>query len=310
MTKFFLGVDGGGSQARVAIIDQVEKVISTQPGAGVNVHVLGFDQAFVNLKETIAQVLGNLRYDALFGCFALAGVNFPKEKEDWQQAIAKDQFLASSFSKPPLIVNDTLAALQAGTTEKNAIVVISGTGSHCYGQNEADDEAKAGGLDYILTDQGSGFWLGNEILRAVTCALDGRSKPTVLTDLVFAKFHINSLEELYNLVYQKPWDKTDIAQLAFLAEEAAKDNDQKALEIINQAADDLSTMAKAVIEKLNLVNKNLVIVKAGSILKLEGLICKRFEDNIKKLAPTAVIVNQEIEPAVAAAKIAYEHFPN
>ena len=46
--------------------------------------------------------------------------------------------------------------------------------------------ARAGGWGYVLADEGSGFWLGKEALRAVLRAADSRGPATALTGPVLA----------------------------------------------------------------------------------------------------------------------------
>ncbi len=308
MVRFFLGIDGGATQTKAVLIDHWERTIATAPSPPTNINAVGFKRAFNHLKSAVEQVLEGLTYDKLFGCFALSGVNFAKDVERWQAAIDSDEYLRSVFTTPPLIVNDAEAALRAGTDAKEAIVIVSGTGSVCYGHNAQGQQAKAGGLDYWLSDEGSGFWIGNQALKAIVAAADGRLKPTILTDLVFNYLRITSLEQLYITVYDKPWNKTDVARLALLVEQAGQQGDAHALLIIKQAATDLAQMAKVVMEKLGLGDKSIPIVKAGSILAFNGLVAAETERKILQFAPQIQFVNQDIEPAKAAALIAFEHF--
>lgn len=309
MAKFFLGIDGGGTYTKAAMVDENGKLISQNQSAGSNVNVFGLQSAAANLNETIRQAIGDIKGE-IFGCLAISGVNFPKDKESWQKTVANDPFLKSVFFKPPLVVNDALAALRSGTTDKNALVIIAGTGSNCYGRNERGEEAKAGGVDYILSDEGGGYWIGLEILQRVTKSLDGRGQKTKLTELLFSKLNVNSLERLYETIYQKPWGKFEIAQIASLAEEASKNGDFEANEIINSAAIELSLMVKAVVKKLGLESNKFTVVKAGSILKIKRLICERVEKEILKFAKDANFAEQNIDSANGAAYLAYEAFNN
>lgn len=310
MGEFFLGVDGGATQTRVVVINKQERIISSCPGLASNQNVLGFEKAFQNLAELVKIVTTGLKFEKLFGCFALSGVNFEKECERWRKACAADDFMKQTFSQTPLVINDARAALRAGTNQKEALVIISGTGSSCYGRNLAGEEVKVGGLDYLLSDQGSGFWIGTQILKAVTASLDGSGEGTKLVDLVFSKFGINSLEELYYLVYGDPWDKTEISKLAFLVEDAIALGDEIATQIATQAACDLALMIKTVMIKLELIDKKVPIVKAGGLLTIKRFISTKLEEEVSKFSTLAEFKDQEIEPAKAAALIAKEAFQN
>ncbi len=52
------------------------------------------------------------------------------------------------------------------------ILVLSGTGSCCYGQTPRNAAAKVGGWGHILGDKGSGYEIGLRALKAVVYYLD------------------------------------------------------------------------------------------------------------------------------------------
>ena len=101
-----------------------------------------------------------------------------------------------------LVTNDALIALVAGAGVGPGVVVIAGTGSIAYGRNAHDEAARAGGWGYILADEGSGFWIGRQALRAVVRAADGRGPATALTPLVLEFFGVTRAEQLVREVYR------------------------------------------------------------------------------------------------------------
>jgi N-acetylglucosamine kinase-like BadF-type ATPase len=79
---------------------------------------------------------------------------------------------------PHSIVNsyhDTVTALAGASSAQPGVVVIAGTGSIAYGRLADGREAQAGGWGYMMGDEGSGYDIGREALRAATQAQDGRS---------------------------------------------------------------------------------------------------------------------------------------
>jgi N-acetylglucosamine kinase-like BadF-type ATPase len=52
--------------------------------------------------------------------------------------------------------------------------------------------AVADGLGWLLGDEGSGFWIGRRVVRAVLADLDGRGPSTALTPLLLARLGIPS----------------------------------------------------------------------------------------------------------------------
>lgn len=306
MADYYLGVDGGGTKTTAQVIDSQRRVIGKGEAAGSNWNVYGIDRSCGNLGIAIKKALANKKMGKLFGYLAMVGVNTEEETKLWQKAIKGDRFLSRIFSAPPTIVNDTQAALRAGTSNKNALVVISGTGSNCWGKNELGQEAKSGGVDYILSDEGSAYAVGSAILHSVVKALDGRGNQTVLKNLLFEKYKIDSLEKLILLVYSKHWDKVDIAKIAPLAQIAARGGDRVAQGILLYAADELALMARAVASKLNLLEKRLTVVKSGSVFKINKILNERFTTSILEFARHANIVEPKIDSVTAAALLAKE----
>jgi len=64
------------------------------------------------------------------------------------------------------VISDAQAALLGALGKRPGVLLLSGTGSIVVGRNARGRWARAGGLGPILGDEGSGFWLGREWLRA------------------------------------------------------------------------------------------------------------------------------------------------
>ena len=307
MQKLYLGLDGGGTKTKAVLIDQDKNVISKAESPGSNANVIGVEPAVENVYTAIKAALpNNTNGQKLISVFAIAGVDTSEEKHAWEKALSNHKLLSSLFEKPPQIVNDTVAALRSGSEEKNGIVLISGTGSNCYGVYEGK-EAKSSGVGHILSDDGSAFDIGLKIIRTATKAIDGRGPKTALLDLLFEKFKINSINELKNLVYQKPWDKTDIAQIAPLAEKAAEKNDKIAIQIIDDAAEELAQAVIAVAKNLEITNKQYTIVLTGSVLENLKVIQGKLKNKIHKVSPKAKFTLSQVDSATAAAYLAQEY---
>lgn len=302
----FLGVDGGGTKTKTVLIDENRKVLNEGSASGTNANILGFKKAIENLKIAVNRSLKNHTTDDITSvCFAIAGINTTNDKYTWEKEIKKDPELSKIRKR--VIVNDTQAALRAGTDDKNAIVIIAGTGSNCYGRNEKGDNASSGGLDWILSDEGSAYAIGFEILHRTVQALDGRGAKTTLTNLLFEKLKIKNLEELHQIIYQKPWNKTDIASIAPLAQVATDKGDQIAKSILIKATSDLAEMVKAVATKLNLKGNSYPIVYTGSVFKIQKALFEEFKNQVRIFSPKAKFINPKVDSATGAAYLAMEN---
>ena len=303
--KYYLGIDGGGTKTEAVIIDENRKTIKKATALGSNAKVHGIKVATENIYEAVKSIVdeNNLPQKAVF---ALAAVDTEANVKEWQQSIKDHKELSNLLPTPPKIVNDIVAALRSGTQKHNAIALISGTGSNCYGINQEGKEVRVGGRDYILSDEGSGYYIGLKILKTVTKDLDERGSKTLLTKLLLEDLKIDSLDDLDTEVYKKPWNKTDISKIAPLAETAAEKGDEVATGIIKKSAHELGLMVKTAATKLDLEDKPFTIVTTGSIFKIQKILNKHLEEDILNFNPKAQFAKQKIDSATAAAYLAQE----
>lgn len=303
----FLGVDGGGTKTQAVLVDAQGKVIAKGQANGSNPAIFGIEKSLDNIYISAQIALKNFP-DAVDipACLAIAGVNTRREARDFLKAAFLHLDLSKIISKNSIVVNDTQAALRAGTNDKNAIVLIAGTGSNCFGVCKNGQSAKSGGRDFILSDEGSGYAVGLSILKAVTKMSDGRVNQSVLKDLLFSHLKIKTIDDLTEIVNKKPWNKTDIAEVAPLAEVAAGKGDRLASAIIKTAAYELGLMIKAVVNELGLKDRDYTIVETGSVFKIQKILNKNLENDIRKFSPLAKFVKPQVDSAVGAALLAKE----
>jgi N-acetylglucosamine kinase-like BadF-type ATPase len=202
------------------------------------------------------------------------------------------------------VVNDAVIALVAGAPERYGIVILAGTGSIAYGLDASGRSARAGGYGYLLADEGSGYWLGQEALRAVVKSSDGRGPKTELVERVLGSLGIASVDELLPLVYEQEMPKYKIAALASLVEAARAAGDAVAGRIIEGAASELALGARSVGRQLDLGQQPFPVVLAGGVFRacptLPALLQQRLE------MPLAQLRRLEVEPAMGAVALAID----
>ena len=76
-----------------------------------------------------------------------------------------------------LVISDAQAALLGALGQRPGVLLLAGTGSIVVGWDGRGRWARAGGLGPLVGDEGSGFWLGREWLRATV--RDGGLVPTL-----------------------------------------------------------------------------------------------------------------------------------
>ncbi len=201
------------------------------------------------------------------------------------------------------MVNDTVISLAAGSDAEDGIIIISGTGSNCYGKNRLGQSKKAGGLDYVLSDEGSGFYVGQRVLRAAVQSADGREEASVLVDLVKEYFDIAEMSELKERVYNEHFNKTAIAQLSHLASRALEKNDAVARKILDDATHELIKMVYAVGLPLGFEYSPFDLVMVGSMFSNNVIDNEEFKRKVKeKFAEPNFIIPKD-PPVYGAIKL-------
>jgi len=138
---------------------------------------MGWDKYFDRLRRIIQEILQSIDIgpDNLVSLgLGLSGVDRLTELQ------RVDSWVRSSF--PDLeriwVGHDAICALQAGTGGSlDGIVVISGTGSVCYGVGGSGKPVRCGGWGGILGDEGSAAWIGLRVLKHICRKDDGRPEP-------------------------------------------------------------------------------------------------------------------------------------
>ena len=188
-----------------------------------------------------------------------AGISNPDTKKFLTVQMEK-----MGFSCPVLVYGDHETALAAELESCHGVILISGTGSICYGIDRQGNQVRTGGWGHLIDDRGSGYAIAVDILSSVVQAWDGRGEQTILTELVFEQLGIKELTELIRYIYAPERSKKEIASLAALIGKAEEQKDTVALRIQERAADALYEMVQAVHKKMP-AERELVL--AGSVLK-------------------------------------------
>ena len=91
---------------------------------------------------------------------------------------------------PLVFESDLLATYFSGTHRPDGYAVIAGTGAGAIRVEDGRQVAVADALGWLLGDEGSGFWIGQRVVRAALADLDGRGPSTALTPLLLARLGV------------------------------------------------------------------------------------------------------------------------
>ena len=296
---FVLGIDAGGTKTVCYFADGDGRIIGEGRGSGANLQAQGELQVEKVLHAVVEAAVGNRTIIPDAVCLGIAGVD--REDDD---TIVRGIMRRLGFRNNALVVNDALIALVAGAGDDPGVVLISGTGSIAYGVNQDGFAARSGGWGYVLGDEGSGYWIGQQALNAVVRSTDGRGSPTRLASLVLEHLSLNKVEGLVREVYDRGLQRQSVASLGPVVERARAEGDLVAAEIMNAAADELVRAAASVIERLQMRGLAFRIVLAGSMFRLVPWLSAAVAERLGEVAPRATTARLETEPAVGALHLA------
>jgi glucosamine kinase len=242
--RYVMGVDGGATKTLAAVLDLREQKLHVGRGGPSNQDAVGAGAAVRELlcaaDEALARAgIGAAQLGA--AVLAIAGT----DTED----IARN--VRAARTDAWLVINDVLAAWATATGAGPGVAAIAGTGSNVFGIG-GKGAWRAGGWGHLLGDEGSGYWLGVQSIKAALRDREGSGPPTALSDAAPAFFAQPSVEALAAHVYTKPLTKGEIAAFAVETAKLADRGDAVAREIYERGAHELGEQIAAVIRETGL----------------------------------------------------------
>src|SRR5205085_2541267 len=114
----------------------------------------------------------------------------------------------------------TDAELALRLLKGNGMVLISGTGSICFAEKNGVRQ-RVGGLGRILGDEGSGYQIGLQAIRAALAEEFGYGPPTSLTPALKAFFEVTEMKTLFPQINSLEMSSATIASVSPLVFEKA-----------------------------------------------------------------------------------------
>jgi len=203
-----------------------------------------------------------------------------------------------------LVLNDTFAALRAGTTRPWGIALICGQGINGAAVAPNGRRFRFAGVGDISGDWGGGTSIGHAGLGAAVRARDGRGPRTELERTIPAAVGLTRPEAVTRAYYDKRLDEARIGDLAPTVFATAIAGDPVARSIVDQLADELAVMAGALARRTGLTRRDPEVVLAGGIFKTDdAAFHSGLADRIKAAIPDARIVRLAAPPVLGAALI-------
>jgi len=238
------GIDGGGTITKVVVCTSEGEIVSAFQTGTINHYGAGIDKArehFAVIAAMLKEKIGGMPGIIFTGNSAL-------------RMLADDELvqnLTQGVFNPAKIIfhSDTYIALLGFTMGGPGAVLISGTGSMACGIDTAGNYHTAGGWGQVLGDEGSGYHMALQGMKAALHAYDGMTEPTQLTERLQKHFGLNEVPDIIDKIYYPPVAKSVIAAFSTVVESAANEGDKVSMGILDAEAEWLYKLALAITSK-------------------------------------------------------------
>lgn len=337
----FLAIDGGGTKTTAAI-STLTDIISRSTALSSNYSDRGLLAATAAIEQAVRGAMEaiGLEWEERSGQIfesvwaGLAGVDSKEAVEAMKVSIAhllrmderghdivgslENLSEAKGKEKERLIVTndcDLLSSEISATSAEKGVVFVAGTGSIAIAFERSgllDDDSstgdmkyigRAGGLGFLLGDEGSAFWTGREAIRRILSLADAKSYSTLaestLVPLVLQHFGVKTVGELLEAVYTCTAGgdharKIRIAEVCRLVQNSAFPSyrsssllpshtstpDPLALSILNLASSHLTSLLKTLCETHSIPpHESTLVLGTGlwSHLPFRRIVTEKFE---------------------------------
>jgi glucosamine kinase len=238
MSRFAIGVDGGGTGTRVLLADAQGTVLARAAG-GPSALGLGVGRAWQEIDQAVRAAFISagcmLDWHACTLCCGLSGVN----NAEWRRSF----FEAAPAGAALLLHSDAFTTLWGAHRGQPGIIVALGTGSIAATLDANQTLRLAGGYGFPSGDEASGAWLGLRALVHLQQVMDGRRGADALSASLLRHTGVASRDELVE--WSCAADQTACAALAPIVIAHATDPQAAhpfARALLEQAGDEIGRM--------------------------------------------------------------------
>ena len=302
MVEYILGLDGGATRTRCILVTLEGEIRAVGVSGPSNYHNVGVDGAKDALLKAAREACEDnnvVSNDCLLACAGLAGLDC-----GYDVKLLNDSLGTMPIARRILIVHDSLIALYGATGGKSGVIVNGGTGSMAAGMDKAGRTVRVGGWGSIVGDEGSAYDIGRRAITAALWSFDGRGPKTVLEEKIKKRFDLASMDDVIHEVYVEKMSVTEMASLAPLVTDGAKEGDKISQGILRIAGEELGRHAVAVIEKLGMQRDSYQVALVGGVLNAGEFVLKPMRDMIIKVAEKAFLVRPRFNATIGAGLVA------
>ena len=296
--EYIIGADGGGTKTILSAADTSGSVLTEASTGGINYNFIGVERAADNFNAGVKK-LGIKPQD-----IAAIAIGDPSI-DDINILETTSAFITELRSKIPLrndcklfIKSDAFMTLYGITSGQTGVLMISGTGAMGIALDSDGNVHVAGGWGRLTEDEGSGYYIAINGLKAALRYHDGIGQHTLLYGAMLNFFNEPNPRKLIYSFYEQTQTSPEIAPFSSVVSRCAQSGDTEAINILDNAARLLASYTISLIKRINAEKCKIGIY--GSVLTNDLYVRERFSDIVNAEYPGAEIVIPKTKPQHAA----------
>lgn len=308
-----MSIDSGGSKTLCLIQSADGELLGWGRGGGTN--NMSFEHCRCAFQSAIEGALASSGIPA--GSIARTFFSTLGKVEAFIEAR-----LQSGVTGDLISFGDSQVALYASVCNNSGVVALSGTGSFVYGRHPNGRSRLLGGLGDICGDEGSGYQIGLQGLRAALRMLEGWGEETKLAAAIADNWSLPQIEpnpalernittqHITGQVLQRLPDsyRQLVAGLSKVVAMCAREGDQVSRAIIAKAGQDLADQIVSLSRQLEMNMDPLPVGCTGGCWRIGDLLLDAFKERLEeRLQQPFYIVADPMEPVFGVYLAGLEH---
>lgn len=300
--QYFIGMDVGGTYARMKVADNAGKIIGAFEGQGGTISSASFETVQARYNALIRGALNALGLDAkdCAGlCLGASGIDTEALHAQYMRIL-----LEIGFQEQCIRAYNDGEMLLYLVPDRPSIAVIAGTGSIVVGKGMQGQKARYGGWSYLLSDEGSASYIIRKAFEAVIRYWDGYGTCSVLAEVFAGETGLQNQQQAATYFFENVHQKEQISRFAPLVEKAAVQGDKVALGILQASAERLFLGLGVVAEKIGIGDAPFAVIPWGSVMVHNVYLAEALQKLVYERYPNADIISLKGDAVDSALEIA------
>lgn len=304
MEEILIGIDGGGTKTEYCVYELSTDKKHFFKLETTNYKNIGEEQTQQNFKKAFKEIFTqmNITKDDIRGiAYGASGYD---TKAD--EVFYKSLFLNMGIPLTKVFICNDSDMVLLSTGLKPGICTAAGTGSIAVALDKNNNRYRAGGWGSLISDKGSGYWIGQKVLSDLLLHIDGIKNQEPVYSKIVAFLDPSDTKNIPGMISLMTTE--EIASVAKIVIDFAPE-DEYSKSIITNAAEHLVDLGISLLKKADIhQERDVTMLLTGSIFK-SSLLKEIYISQFKARSQQNVIfVSSGERPSFSGAMLAKNMF--